>query len=84
MYSLRYGTPPVVRATGGLADTVEDGINGFSFREPTPTALLATIGRAVALWHDKPRWRRMQVDGMSRDHGWAAPARQYTRIYASL
>ncbi len=84
MYSLRYGTPPIVRSTGGLADTVEDGIDGFSFLEPTSTALLATVRRAVALWHDKPRWRHMQQSGMGRDHGWAKPARQYAQIYAGL
>jgi starch synthase len=84
MYSLRYGTPPIVRATGGLADTVEDGVNGFSFREPTDEALLAAVQAAAAAWHDKPRWQRIQVDGMSRDFGWAGAAQQYARIYASL
>jgi starch synthase len=84
MYSLRYGTPPIVRATGGLADTVEDGVNGFSFREPTPEALLAAIQGAVAAWRDKQRWQRIQADGMRRDFGWAAAARQYAQIYATL
>ncbi|WIM04544.1 MAG: glycogen synthase GlgA [Candidatus Nitricoxidivorans perseverans] len=84
MYSLRYGTPPVVRATGGLADTVIDGVNGFSFTEPTPEALIKTIRRAVAAWADKSCWRRMQEDGMSRDFGWTKPARQYADLYASL
>ena len=84
MYSLRYGTPPVVRATGGLADTVIDEVNGFTFLEPTAPALLAAVQRAVAAWHDRPRWRRLQQDGMNRDHTWAEPARQYARIYARL
>jgi starch synthase len=84
MYSLRYGTPPVVRATGGLADTVEDGINGFSFLDPTPEALLACIDRAVAAWRDKQRWKHIQADGMHRDFGWTLAARQYADIYARL
>jgi starch synthase len=84
MYSLRYGTPPIVRATGGLADTVEDGVNGFRFDEATAEALLAAIQRAIAAWHDEPRWRQIQADGMNRDFGWAEPARRYARIYASL
>jgi starch synthase len=84
MYSLRYGTPPIVRATGGLADTVVDGINGFSFAEPTAEALLEAVQRAVAAWHDKPVWQRIQQDGMGRDFSWAGPARQYAELYARL
>jgi starch synthase len=84
MYSLRYGTPPVVRATGGLADTVSDGIDGFSFLEPTAENLLATIRRAVDRWRDKPAWRQLQAAGMARDVGWSGPARQYAALYDSL
>ena len=84
MYSLRYGTPPVVRATGGLADTVDDEITGFTFTQPTSEALLAAIWRAVSAWHDKARWRRIQASGMERDFSWAEPARRYAQIYASL
>ncbi len=84
MYSLRYGTPPIVRATGGLADTVIDGVNGFSFLNPTAETLLATIERAVRTWHNKTAWRRMQKDGMSRDVGWSGPARQYAALYEQL
>ena len=84
MYSLRYGTPPLVRATGGLADTVVDNVNGFVFTEASAEALLATVRRAVAMWHDRSRWRRLQQDGMARDHGWTEPARRYRQLYASL
>ena len=84
MYSLRYGTPPVVRATGGLADTVTDGVNGFVFAEADSDSLLATLRRAIALWHDRPRWRRLQLAGMSVDHGWSEPARRYQQLYATL
>ena len=84
MYSLRYGTPPVVRATGGHADTVIDGVNGFVFREPTAAALLAALRRAVAAWHDPKTWRRLQADGMNRDLGWTNPASQYAALYDKL
>ena len=89
MYSLRYGTPPVVRATGGLADTVIDAAdaargNGFAFAEPTAEALLATIRRAAAAFADKPRWQRLQKNGMAGDYSWAAPARRYAELYERL
>ena len=81
MYSLRYGTPPVVRATGGLADTVVDGVNGFTFREATVDALLAAIKRAVTAWRDGKTWQRMQADGMGRDFSWAKSAGRYVALY---
>ncbi len=92
MYSLAYGTPPVVRATGGLADTVVDctpealadgSANGFSFGPPTTGALLAAIDRAIELWRDPDAWRRLQRSGMARDWGWGAAARQYADLYRS-
>ena len=74
----------MVRATGGLADTVSDGVNGFVFREPTAEALLAALRRAVIAWRDKATWRRLQADGMSRDFGWSNPASQYAALYDKL
>lgn len=93
MYSLRYGTPPVARATGGLADTVVDctestlaagTANGFSFVEATAEKLLATILRAVSAWHDKPVWRELQQNGMKLDLGWAQTAARYRSLYEEL
>jgi starch synthase len=93
MYSQRYGTPPIVRATGGLVDTVVDcdagtladgTATGFVFYEPTSDALLASVGRALTLYHDRRSWRALQRNGMLRDFGWAAAARQYAQIYAQL
>lgn len=87
MYSLRYGTPPVVRRTGGLADTVTDatpggkGGNGFVFEAPTAAALSSAIERALALWADCRAWRRVQRAGMHCDHGWAPAARAYRQLY---
>ena len=84
MYSLRYGTPPIVCATGGLADTVEDGVTGFCCATPDVDALWATLQQAAQAWHDRDGWQRMQAEGMRRDFAWAGAARDYARIYASL
>ena len=81
MYSLRYGTVPVVRAVGGLADTVRDGETGFAFDEYSPRALVATVRRALAAFADKPRWRALQWAGMRQDHSWDRSAREYVKIY---
>lgn len=84
MYSLRYGTPPVVRRTGGLADTVTDGVDGFCFSEETPEAFLSAIRRAVTVWHDATAWKKIQANGMTRSFGWGEAARQYARLYAEM
>jgi starch synthase len=84
MYSQRYGTPPVARATGGLADTVEDGKSGFLFERAEPSALAAAVRRAVAAWRQPGRWREMQRAGMRRDFSWSAAARRYADLYSRL
>ncbi len=89
MYSLRYGTPPVVRATGGLADTVIDAVdekhgNGFVFGPATAEALLQAVQRAVTAWHDPVLWRRLQRHGMARDSSWTEAARHYAELYQRL
>ena len=88
MYSQRYGAPPIVRATGGLADSVTDDPaagegpgTGFVFTGDTPAALAATVERAFTAWQDRPRWRRLQQAGMQRDFGWQASATSYARVY---
>ncbi|MBN8476478.1 glycogen synthase GlgA [Sulfuritalea sp.] len=89
MYSLRYGTPPVVRATGGLADTVVDAAdekhgNGFVFGPATAAALLDAVQRAATAWRDPALWRRLQKRGMARDSSWASAARHYVDLYRAL
>lgn len=93
MYSLAYGTPPLVRATGGLADTVVDctpasladgSANGFVCGPATPLAILETARRAVATWQDKATWRRLQLNGMAGDFSWRAPAQRYVELYRRL
>src|SRR5437773_5675845 len=81
MYSLRYGTVPVVRAVGGLADTVRDGQTGFVFQEYTPAALVTALRRALTVFPDKARWRALQAAGMRQDHSWDRSAREYVKIY---
>jgi starch synthase len=87
MYSQRYGTIPVVRATGGLFDTVRnfdprsgEG-TGFTFEEYSPQALLTTLRGALDTYGDRKAWRRMQIAGMSQNHSWEASARRYERLY---
>ena len=84
MYSQRYGTPPVARATGGLVDTVVDGVTGFLFERPEPEALVAAVRRAAAAYRDPVRWRRIQRAGMACDFSWSAAARRYADLYAAL
>jgi starch synthase len=90
MYSLIYGTLPLVRAVGGLADSVIDATdanrtnetaNGFSFTDFRGDALFWTICRARSLYADKPAWRRLQRNGMSRDWSWRRSAHEYVRVY---
>lgn len=86
MYSLRYGTIPVVRATGGLADSVDGGLegDGVAFEAYHPTALLAAMRRALALYADPARLNAFRRRGMERDLSWSSSARQYERLFQSL
>jgi starch synthase len=93
MYSQRYGTPPVVRATGGLADTVIDctpatladgSASGFVFQEASAQALLGAIERAAVAWREPATWQALQRNGMARNFGWDASARRYAEIYLRL
>ncbi len=90
MYSQRYGTPPVARATGGLVDTVVDctpetladgTATGFLFSDPTAPELAAAVRRAVAVYRDRGAWRSLQRNGMAQDFSWTSSARQYVEIY---
>jgi starch synthase len=81
MYSLRYGTIPVVRSVGGLADTVQDGVTGFSFREYSPDAMLAALSRALGAFRAPDRWRALQAEGMRQNNSWDHSAQEYVTIY---
>jgi starch synthase len=80
MYSLRYGTLPIVRATGGLADTV-DPDTGFLFRDYSPEALASAIGAALETYRDRDGWTKRMLLAMSKDFSWNASARQFGRLY---
>jgi starch synthase len=88
MYSLRYGTVPVVRATGGLDDTVQaeppGEATGFKFYDYNGRALLGSIRRACKTWEDTETWTGMQVGGMQKDFSWGASAGEYSRLYRRL
>jgi starch synthase len=91
MYSQRYGTPPVVRRTGGLADSVTEATpesiadgsgTGFFFEQADPGALGAALRKAVDLYSGDPAaWRVLQANGMARDFSWRGPARDYVGVY---
>lgn len=90
LYSLRYGTLPVVRATGGLADTVTDTndetlrmgtANGFSFHEYSPLALAETLRRGIGQYDDKHTWSKVVRKGMQEDHSWASKSGDYVDLY---
>jgi starch synthase len=84
MYSLRYGTLPIVHATGGLKDTVEDGVNGFVFHAAEAHALWLAIERALALWEQPKAWHAMRLAAMRQDFSWAKSARDYVALYDRL
>lgn len=83
IYSLKYGTVPIVRATGGLDDTIDE-TTGFKFTDYTPEALLAAVRRALAAYQNRELWRAMMLRGMAKDYSWAASARQYLELYRKL
>ena len=94
MYSMRYGTVPIVRKTGGLADTVisatpkaiSDGrATGYVFIDYTEKALLNTIKKALKVYHKKPdQWRQIQKNGMAKDFSWKVSAGKYRKLYCGL
>jgi len=83
MYSLRYGTVPVVRATGGLDDTIDEG-TGFKFQEYSAEAFLAAIQAAAAAYEDPQGWEALMRRGMLKDYPWRAPAAEYAALYQRL
>jgi starch synthase len=85
MYSLKYGTIPVVRATGGLEETIDEqafgGGNGFKFWGHDPNELLSALERALGTFRNKDEWTRMMRRGMAQDFSWEKPAHEYVRVY---
>jgi len=90
IYSLRYGTVPVVRATGGLDDTIED-VNvsagtgtGFKFKNYNSREMLKAIHRAVNAFGDQTLWRKLMKSGMAKDFSWGGSAKKYIQLYRSI
>jgi starch synthase len=82
MIAMRYGCVPVVRATGGLADTVRDGVTGFTFYDYSADDFWQAVRRAVHVWYsDRDSWRALQRHGMALDYSWSASAQAYQQIY---
>jgi starch synthase len=81
LISYKYGTVPVVRKTGGLADTVQDNVTGFVFEDYSGIALLDTIKRAVAAYGNKAKWKKMVVLDMDLDYSWKASGKKYVDLY---
>jgi starch synthase len=84
MIAMRYGCVPVVRATGGLKDTVEEGRTGFLFEEATPDAHVEALRRALATYPEQAMWQKLQRSGMEQDFSWTKSAQQYRTVYHSL
>jgi len=83
IYALRYGAVPVVRVTGGLADTVDE-TTGFRFQEYTVAALLQALRQALAAWRDRAAWMERMRRGMARDFSWEVSAARYSELYRAL
>ncbi len=93
LYALRYGTLPVVRRTGGLADTVVDANNhtianhtatGFVFDDSTVESMIASLSRALALYREPLHWRLLQLQAMTREFGWDMSAAKYMALYEEV
>jgi len=84
MYAQRFGSLPIGRKTGGLAETIADGETGFLFRDPSPESFLGGIVRAFATFGSKPRLNRMRESAMAQSFSWTKSASSYNAIYRNL
>jgi starch synthase len=93
LYSLKYGTVPIVRKTGGLADSIIDATpetiangtgTGFVFEEYTPEALFGAISRAIESYQNNNLWKKIRANGMMKDYSWDASAKKYETLYQKM
>ena len=84
MIAMRYGTIPLVRKTGGLADSVEDGVTGFVFTRYSATDLVLAMTRTVAAWKNPKQWGAMIRSAMRQDFSWKRSAHEYLSLYKRL
>lgn len=87
LISMKYGTIPVVRRTGGLADTVQEYDpktgqgTGFCFEEESPAALMSAVKKALDVYSDKDSWRKLMLNAMKADFSWTKSAKEYINLY---
>jgi starch synthase len=87
IYSLKYGTVPIVRATGGLDDTIEPWDpktgkgTGFKFNEYSADAMLNAVHAAINAFKDQESWKKLMRNGMKRDFSWIYSAKEYAKVY---
>lgn len=84
LYSRAYGTPPIVHATGGLADSVVDKVTGFVFAPATAEALIAAVERAFSRYRDPAVWDCLVQGGLSQSLDWSGSAARYESVYQNL
>ena len=90
IYGMKYGTVPVVRATGGLDDTVqewsavEETGTGFRFNDYRPEELMQALRKAFTSFADKDQWVKLMRNGMARDYSWTKPAKEYIQLYEEI
>lgn len=85
LIAMRYGSVPVVRATGGLKDTVKEGDNGFLFNRYASTVMLTGLQRAIKMYQTQPKhWQKLMQHGMTADYSWKASAKLYSELYKRL
>lgn len=87
MYALKYGTVPIVRAIGGLKDSVQEfskttgNGTGFKFKAPQVKFFLKTLQKALSCFHQTKTWQKLMLNGMAKDNSWESAAKQYSRLY---
>lgn len=84
MIAMRYGCVPIVRAVGGLNDTVKQNETGFVFEKAKHLSLVAAVKKAIKVFEDKPAWQKIQLAGMAQEFSWNASAKEYLKLYLSL
>jgi len=87
MYALKYGTVPIVRAVGGLKDSIQEFSEktgkgtGFKFKAPQTKFFLKSLQKALSCFHQTQTWKKLMLNGMAKDNSWEFAAKQYSRLY---
>jgi starch synthase len=84
MYAQRFGSLPIAHRTGGLADTIEDGVTGFLFREMSLAGFVGAIKRGLDAFRSQGQLSAMRKAAMGRPHGWSQAAKKYQAVYSQI